>query len=286
MSLALAILLSAQTPAAPAAAAVPESFVLTCSLIGRDATRARFALAVAGRGDGRRFAIRAEDDSAWIGSITAARAGAGQVYHFVSGGTSYRLALELDPGDGPLTAHAELEEDRGLPALNVKRAEGSCRPSAEAASEVAALPAAPIVRGERPPHRPVPMREGRVPSDCTVVLRDLSELTFGLEATFDAAGIQFAVTPTAGQAWPASAFTLRGAMLAAIVQPPGGPPGGVLTVFGAAGVGPGDAAPAALNYLLRAESNLIESWIELRSALGDRQIVGAGHCSVRQGGNR
>jgi len=287
MSLLPAILLAAQAPAATAVVSVPDAFVLTCSLVGNEGRRARFAIAVAGRGEQRRFEIRPEGESPWLGSITAVRVGRGQENHFVSGGTSYRLVLEPDPGSAPLTAHAELEEDRGFPALNVRRAEGSCRASVDAAAdEIAPLPEAPIVRGEAPPHRPVPMREGRVPSDCTIVLRDLSELTFGLEATFDAAGIQFAVSRAAGQAWPASAFTLRGAMLAAISQPPGGPPGGVLTIFGSAGGGPGGPGPAQIGYFLRAEPNLIESWIELRSTQGDRQIVGAGHCSVRQGANQ
>jgi|GEM_PF-3152401 len=282
---ATAALLAVQSAQPVSAVPSPEAFGLSCSLVGREGRRARFSMAAAGRGERRRFAIRAEGESPWIGTVTATRAGRGQDYHFVSGGTPYRLVLEFDPRTTSSTAQVLLEEDRGFPALNVRRAQGSCRASAEAGQgDMPSLPEAPVVRGEAPPHRPISMTEGRVPSDCTIVLRDLSELAFGLEATFDAAGIQFAVTPAAGQQWPASAFTLRGAMLAAIARPPGGLPGGVMTVFGSAGGGAA-AGPAQIGYFLRAEPNLIESWIELRSSAGDRPIAGAGHCAVRQGGS-
>jgi hypothetical protein len=279
MSPALALLLAAQ---APPPAAAPDSFVLTCSLVGREDARARFALAVTGRGNGRRFAIRPQGQSSWVGEVTAVRAGSGEAYHFVSRGTSYLLKLTFDPQSAPLTANAELAEDHGFPALNKQVAEGSCRASGEAgSSDIAQLPQAPEVRGEAPPHRPVPLREGRVPTDCTIVTRDLGELRFSLVASFDAAGIEFAVTPVAGQAWPASAFTVRGASLAALMQPPGGPPGGVMTVFAAAGVGPNPSSPAQLDYQLRAEPQMIEAWVEVRSTSGSPAIVGSGHCGVR-----
>ena len=278
MLLALApILVAAAQPAATPSAA---PFVLRCSLVGREGARARFAIAASG-GARPRFEIRPEGQSRWVAEVRATSV-RGRDYHFVSGGTAYRLAIAFDPGSEPLTAHAELAEDRGLPALNVELAEGSCRASPDkVVGEIAALPEAPAVRGESPPHRPVRLPGGRVPSDCTIVLRDLSELTFGLEATFDPAGLRLAVTPEAGQAWPAGPFTVSGAMLAAITQPPGGPPGGVLTIFASAGRSAGEAAPAQIDYFLRAEPNNMDGWIELRSASGGPPIVGAGHCAVR-----
>jgi len=218
--------------------------------------------------------------------VTAASTPGDNSYRFVSGGTPYRLALEFDPGSGPLAANSELEIDRGLPALSVQLAKGSCHASSEAPSEIPFLPEAPEVSAETVRPRPVPLREGRVPSECTVVLRDLSELRFTLLATFDEAGIQLAVTPIAGQRWPTSPFTLRGAMLAAMLQPASGPPGGFLDVFAAAGGGRTDTAPAQLQYKLRAQSNLIESWIEVRSTSGGAGILGAGYCAVGQSADR
>ncbi|HEX8364437.1 MAG TPA: hypothetical protein VF702_05070 [Allosphingosinicella sp.] len=277
----LAALAFAQ-PAEPAAAGVPREFALACSLVGREDARVRFSIAVAGQGDGRRFAIRPQGQSRWIGDVTAIRPGRGDAYHFVSGGTAYVLKLTFDPQSAPLTANAELSEDRGFPALNRQLAEGSCRGAADGgAGDIPQLPQAPEVRGEAPPHRPVPLREGRVPTDCTIVTRDLTELRFTLLAAFDAAGVAFTVTPVAGQAWPASPFTVRGASLAALMQPPGGPPGGVMTVFAAAGGGPNPTGPAQIGYQLRAEPQMIEAWVELRSTSGSPAIVGAGHCGVQ-----
>jgi len=278
MSVALALVMAAQ----PAAAApLPDRFALACSLVGRDGARSRFAFAAAGSGDRRRFSIRPEGESRWVGEVTAASV-RGRNYHFVSGGTPYRLSLEFDPQGASLTAKAELAEDRGARPLDVDRAHGSCRQAeSPAGPDLPRLPPAPEIRADPVMPRPVPLREGRVPSECTVVLRDLSELKFLLDVTFSEAGAQLTVTPASGEAWPASAFTARAALLAAIVRHPSGPPGGVMTAFAHASDQP--AAGTQIGYRLHAEPNMIEGWVELRAAAGGRDLVGAGHCSVRQG---
>lgn len=277
--LAFAALLAAQTAPAPL---LPASFGLTCSIVGRDGARTRFVLAASGQGDGRRFAIWPQGESRWMGEVSAVRAGRGQDYHYVSAGTAYLLKLTFDPRSAPLTANAELAEDRGFPALNRQLAEGSCRsPGDRSDGTIPTLPAAPEIRGEAPPHRPVPLRESRIPTDCTIVTRDLAELRFTLVASFDAGGVAFTVTPIPGQPWPADAFTVRGASLAALMQPPGGPRGGVMTVFAAAGGGPNPAGPAELGYQLRAEPGMIEAWVDVRSTSGSPVIVGSGHCAVQ-----
>jgi hypothetical protein len=285
MSIAASALLALSAQVSGAVPPAPTVFTLTCSLVGREG-RARFTIAAGATGGHRRFAIRSEGDSRWIGQVTAASIRGSNDYHFVSDGAPYRLVLEFDPQSGPLTANAELAADRGFPALNVQLAKGSCRASPTPAGSIPSLPEAPEILAEAPPHRPVPLREGRVPSRCTMVLRDLSELSFILVATFDQAGIQLAVAPIAGQRWPTSAFTLRGPLLAGLAQPASGPPGGVMDVFAAADGASADSAPVRLQYNLHAEPHMIESWIQVRSASGGAAIIGTGSCVVGQNADR
>jgi len=54
-----------------------------------------------------------------------------------------------------------------------------------------------------------------------------------------------------------------------------------MTVFAAAGGGPDATGPTQLGYQLRAESQMIEAWVELRATSGSPAMVGSGHCGVQ-----
>lgn len=269
-------------PVAGSRPATPAEFEVTCALVGRDGVRGRFVLAAGGSANDRRVAVHPEGTSRWLDQITAGSVREGNTFHFVSGGTPYRLSLTFDEVDGDaLTGGADLEEDRGAPALNLRVAVGSCNGSAQAARiALPALPPAPEIRPESYQARPTRLSQGRVPSNCTIVLRNLSELRFTLDVAFDPAGIELGFAPVGGEVWPASEFTLRGASLAALTTHDSGPPGGFMTVFASAGAAPNSGASAQVQYELRAAPNMIESWIELRVPSGAPELHGAGHCGL------
>ena len=277
-----------QPPAAPSAVPPPPTdFELTCSLVGQSEARTRFVIASAGSGDGRRFAIRPEGAAGAIGEISAGSVRDGNSFHFVSGGKAYRLQLDFDGAQDPLTAKAELEEDHGFRALNLQLGAGSCRGAGRpAGARLPALPQAPEVRAEAVEGRPVSLTEGRVPSDCTIVLRDLSERRFRLDLGLAAPFAELSVGQIAGEAWPASPFTIRAALLAAVTRPPAGPSAEFLTIFAAAGRTLSAAAPAELDYELRASEGRMDGWIGVRFRDSQPQGAGAGYCRVRQEQNQ
>lgn len=279
-SLALAVV--SQEPAASSA------YELDCALIGRDDARARFTLVVGPFASDRRFAIRSESPSSpWIRSISAGRSLEGNRFHFISEGFAYRLDLDLQGEGASLSATARLAEDKGSPALDRRLAQGSCRGRTLASGwgDLPALPRVDEVQAVRHETRPIDVAGSRLPTDCTVVLRDLREIHFGLDASVEADGVAVAVAPADGSGWPTAPFTVRGAALAAMTRPAGSSVG-FATILGSAGASAGSEAPARLGFEVRADAEVMDLWVDLRGNGAHSDIAGAGHCRPRpnQGG--